>query len=313
MSNSQLYISIIIPTFNESEDIRGTLDACVALDYPEKEVIVVDDSNDNTPEIVSEYTDRGVCLIRRDRNVGGRCGARNDGIRAARGDVVVILNADVRLPSDFLSRIAEHYENGADYVLVDARVSNTEHLFARYVDAKHRMNHLPEDGDWFEWSEGFSCRKRAAEAVGLFPTPPITLMAGEDGYFGNALKKKGYKKHVDRSIVVEHIAPHAFRDFWKTARERVNAQASYFLEHKSIPSILLRTVGRTLVTALSVLPIVPLLYCGARTARFSSRKYRDAIPFAYAYGVEQIAMVVGKWKSLFTLAKFKYLQRRHHG
>ena len=79
--------SLIIPTRNEAEDIRHTLERCLALDYDRKEIIVVDDSSDETPRIVSEYAARGVRLIHREENVDGCCGARNAGMRAAPGSV----------------------------------------------------------------------------------------------------------------------------------------------------------------------------------------------------------------------------------
>ena len=58
--------SFVIPTRNEAEDIRRTLERCLAVDYPHKEILVVDDSTDETPRIVSEYADRGVRLIHRE-------------------------------------------------------------------------------------------------------------------------------------------------------------------------------------------------------------------------------------------------------
>ena len=123
-SASQLpLISIIIPTYNEAEDIRRTLEAIVRLAYPRKEVIVVDNSRDGTSAIVQEFAAQGVLLLRQQQQ-DGRSGARNQGILQAVGDVVVILNADVLLPPDFLSRIAQHYMQGADYVLVESRVEN---------------------------------------------------------------------------------------------------------------------------------------------------------------------------------------------
>ena len=124
--------SIIIPTYNEEIDIAATLEALLGVDYADKEIIIVDDSNDRTPEIVRGYADRGVRLIH--PGGGGRCEARNIGIREAAGEVVVLLNADVRLPADFLQRVACHYQQGADYVLVAARVANRQDLFGRYVD-----------------------------------------------------------------------------------------------------------------------------------------------------------------------------------
>src|SRR5208337_3249476 len=47
--------SIIIPTCNEERDIAATLEALLGLDYPDWEIVVLDDSSDRTPEIVGGY------------------------------------------------------------------------------------------------------------------------------------------------------------------------------------------------------------------------------------------------------------------
>ncbi len=53
------------------------------------------------------------------------------GILEARGEIVAVLNADVRPAPDFLARIVPHYERGADFLLVQSEVSNQDDLFAR--------------------------------------------------------------------------------------------------------------------------------------------------------------------------------------
>jgi glycosyltransferase involved in cell wall biosynthesis len=134
-SPEPLSISIVIPARNEAQDIRATLERCLAIDYPAKEIIVVDDSSDETPQIVEEYAEKGVRLIRREKNQDACCGARNVGIRAAQGEVIVLLDADAHPPPDFLARIAEHYAAGADWLVVRSRVANRESLWGRYLYA----------------------------------------------------------------------------------------------------------------------------------------------------------------------------------
>src|SRR3989344_5290464 len=94
--------SIIIPSYNEGEDIRLSIESAITQKYPNKEILVVDDSSDSTPKIINEYAKKGVRFINGPRN--GCCEARNLGIKTATGDIIVLLNADVVLPSDFLER-----------------------------------------------------------------------------------------------------------------------------------------------------------------------------------------------------------------
>jgi cellulose synthase/poly-beta-1,6-N-acetylglucosamine synthase-like glycosyltransferase len=84
-------MSIVICAHNAA----ATLDECLrhtcALDYPELEIVVVDDgSSDPTPEIVTRYPD--VRLVQIDH--GGLAAARNAGFEAASGELVAYLDSD---------------------------------------------------------------------------------------------------------------------------------------------------------------------------------------------------------------------------
>jgi glycosyltransferase involved in cell wall biosynthesis len=294
-----LIFSIVVPTYNEEQDIRRALDALVCLAYPHREIIVVDDSTDRTPDIVREYAVRGVRLVRPDVR-RGPAAARNLGIREATGDVLVILQADDFPPKDFLDRILPHYERGADYVLVESQVTNEEKLFPRFVEAQH---HYVEDGQtWINWTEGFSCRRDAALAVGLFPADyPIPFLAGDDGTFANALESHGYRKVIDKSIVVFHAAPETFRDFWFSRHIRGGGAVliKHYIEGKGRLRVLLWVVMRTVYTlgmTVSGHPVRAL-----RIAIRSPRGLWDVVPFWYANVVQDIATRVGEWAVLWKL------------
>jgi glycosyltransferase involved in cell wall biosynthesis len=85
------------------------------------EVIVVDDaSTDNTAEIVKGFEDRGVKLIRHRDNRGGGF-ARNTGIKASRGDVVVVTDGDGTYPNREIARLLDTMEERDLDMVVGAR------------------------------------------------------------------------------------------------------------------------------------------------------------------------------------------------
>ncbi|HJT79856.1 MAG TPA: glycosyltransferase family 2 protein [Chthoniobacterales bacterium] len=91
---NQPQVSVVIPTFNRSQIVRGAIDSVLAQTAPGVETIVVDDgSTDDTVEQLSRYGD-AIRVIRRDNN--GVSAARNTGIRAARGRWVAFLDSDDR-------------------------------------------------------------------------------------------------------------------------------------------------------------------------------------------------------------------------
>jgi len=295
-------VTIIIPTYNEEADIRRTLSAVVNLKYPHKEIIVVDDSTDDTPNIIREYEKYGVKMLRQKINKG-RCGARNLGILEAKGEIVVLLNADVFPESDFIDRILAHYEKGADYVLVESKVANDEYLFPRFLGAQHRFEYA--DQDWIEWTEGFSCRKQAAIDVGMFLADfPIPLCAGEDGFFGKKLREK-YKKVIDRSITVYHVVPHTLRDYWAQQKGRGEGTPlfKFFVDKMPLTLLIMRTLLKTIYIITEIVLIIPGIFNSFQLSRFSLRRLKDLIPFWYAYIIQRLALIVGGWEGLMKIVK----------
>lgn len=302
--------SIVVPTYNEERDIGATLDALLELDWPDVEILVVDDSTDSTPDIVCTYADRGVHLVR-PKEPEGRCGARNLGILQSNGEVVVILNADVRLPSGFLNQLASHYVDGYDYVLVRSQVENIDDLFARYVECVGVVEHYRTDPSWMEWSEGFSCRRELAIRAGMFPVGfVVPICAGEDGYFGKNLRKLGARKKIDLNIVVRHVAPATLSEYWRIreGRGRGSPQIRRFLQRWSFTHMTAWATLRLVKTALWSGLMVPMLYLNYQAARESPRGMRDWLPFCYAWLIEQIAFHVGEWRSI---SQIYYAERSH--
>jgi hypothetical protein len=85
-------MSVIVPAYNEEKVIRTTIEALIDADYPDKEIIVVDDgSKDRTLEIAMEYKDRVKVLHKEN---GGKASALNMALLYSTGDVVVIVDAD---------------------------------------------------------------------------------------------------------------------------------------------------------------------------------------------------------------------------
>ncbi len=292
-----LLVSIVIPTYNEAADIRSTLDAIIELEYEWVETLVVDASVDNTPGIVKEYASHGVRLVRQSRGKG-RAAARNEGLLAAQGDIVVILNADVRLPRDFIQRILSHYDNGVDYLLVESRVTNIEFVIARYIQALHQWHYppRPEVEAKMNWTEGFSCRRAAAIAVGLIPEgDSVTLVAGEDGWFGEKLAAAGYKKAFDRSIVVTHVMPTTLAEFWhqRVGRGQGTPQVWYGRDEWPLNKIVRHVLWISSLSGLALLVPLPALWRSWRLSALSVRGRADWLLFAALDWLESAANITG--------------------
>jgi glycosyltransferase involved in cell wall biosynthesis len=131
-------VSVIITSFNYDRYIERAIRSCLnqSLARSEYEIIVVDDaSTDNTGSVLMNYADE-VRVITMKKNAG-LSAARNAGIKAAKGQFIVFLDADDYVQQDILfiqkTFLIENNNLDAvsvDYYLVDERGSHIEHINA---------------------------------------------------------------------------------------------------------------------------------------------------------------------------------------
>ena len=126
-------LSVVIPSFNEEERIERCLKSLSRQTLPrdEYEIIVVDGgSKDRTMEIAEKYAD--LVFVQTTPKVGG---ARNDGAKKARGQVVVTTDADTVLPHDWLFHINNGFSNPGVVMLygpvspIEKTIKNRFYLF----------------------------------------------------------------------------------------------------------------------------------------------------------------------------------------
>ena len=87
-------VTVLVPAYNEEKTLRACVDSILASDYPDLEVIVVDDgSDDGTAATVADLAGAGRIRLLRQAN-GGKARALNRGIESASGEVVLFTDAD---------------------------------------------------------------------------------------------------------------------------------------------------------------------------------------------------------------------------
>jgi glycosyltransferase involved in cell wall biosynthesis len=295
------WVSIVIPTRNEENDIEATLECCLGLDYSRKEILVVDDSTDQTPERVRRFAYRGVRLVRRPQNDNGCCGARNLGMTLARGEIVVLLNADNRPRPDLITRVLSHYRNGADCLVVRSAVANAHSLWARYLRALELEAHQAQS-EVPRWSEGFSVRKAAAVAVGYIPGD-FPLPFCRDNALSPALMSAGFNRHYDPSIELPHVAPDALRRFWQNRvwRGTMAPLTRHYLWHDSLVRVTVIEVAKVGANAISALALVPGARRAWRRARLLGAGLPEALRLLLAATVDVAAYRVGGLRAIGAL------------
>lgn len=106
-------ISVLIAAYNEAGNIGSKIEQTLALDYPagKLEVIVASDcSTDGTDEVVMSFRDRRVRLVQM-KHRSGKTSAQNEGVKIARGEIIVFSDATTIYHQQALRYLAADYRD----------------------------------------------------------------------------------------------------------------------------------------------------------------------------------------------------------
>jgi cellulose synthase/poly-beta-1,6-N-acetylglucosamine synthase-like glycosyltransferase len=104
-------VTVLIPAYNEAQNIATTIQNKLELDYPcdRLEIVVISDgSTDGTDDIVRGFGSQSVRLIRREQREG-KAAALNEAVRYARGEVLVFSDANSLFAADAIRRMMENF------------------------------------------------------------------------------------------------------------------------------------------------------------------------------------------------------------
>lgn len=132
-------VSIIVPAYNEEVTAANTIESLLKLEYPNFEVIFVDDgSKDFTYQVVKDaYADHPLVRVLTKPN-GGKASALNFGITHANNDYVVCIDADTQLRSDAIYQLITYFtddEIGA--VAGTVKVANETNIITRWQSIEY--------------------------------------------------------------------------------------------------------------------------------------------------------------------------------
>lgn len=320
---NDLFFSIIIPFYNEQEDIVNTVSSClnqsISDDY--YEIILVDDgSTDSSYHICLEHYHgiQNVKLLHYSNNQGVAF-ARNYGVSSSKGDVLVFLNADEILSSDFLSLICKNYQKGADYVFPQTRVRNVNTGYGSFRECYRQYKYnMPNK---FLWSQGFSCRREIFLKVNGF-NENYPGCGGEDWDLTTRIDRLAANRVVDLSIIVEHRVPESVSDILWHIYNRGRGSAYFDLlgtrknPKKYILKCVLSGIGTAVLAAwrldylllLIVIHLLSYLKSTYQMASYLVEKSRYASFWAFAI----LDKAIRKMAYFITMAQNLHRKDGHH-
>jgi cellulose synthase/poly-beta-1,6-N-acetylglucosamine synthase-like glycosyltransferase/peptidoglycan/xylan/chitin deacetylase (PgdA/CDA1 family) len=204
--------TVLIPAHNEAKVIVASVRHVLASDYPNLEVIVIDDgSTDGTAELVAEryHDDPRVKLLSIPN--GGKATALNYGLKRARGSVLVALDADTHFEKDAISKLVRWFGDPAvGAVAGNAKVGNRVNVITRWQALEYVTSQNLERRALAR----LGCITVVPGAIGAWKREAIEQMGGfsvdtlaEDQDLTIALLRAGYKVLYDSSAVGWTEAP----------------------------------------------------------------------------------------------------------
>ena len=210
-------ISVVIPNYNDSETLPSCLEAVLASDYPDFEVIVVDDkSTDNSVEIIKKYK---VKLVEHSKN-RRQGAARNTGVSVANGDIILFIDGDVCVYKDTIKKIVGIFlkkEGVSAIVGLPDKKCVYKNLPSIHFNRRVHFNYLrlPEHINII-YGTVSAVKKNVFLRVGGFNE---NITGVEDVEIGYRLVSGGYKIFHSKDLLVLHLR---FIGFWDILKNDFN-------------------------------------------------------------------------------------------
>ena len=209
-------VSVVVASYNGGKTLSECLESLERLNYPNYEIIVIDDgSTDATAQIVKEHDVHYIYTAN-----GGLSRARNLGIQAASGSVIAFTDSDASVDPDWLYfMVIAMEEQNASGVGGPNLAPPQDGFVADCVDhAPGNPTHVLFDDELAEHIAGcnMAFRKETLEAIGLFD--PTHRSAGDDVDVCWKLLARREKIAFSPSAIVWHHRRSTVNGYWRQQR-----------------------------------------------------------------------------------------------
>ncbi|MEM2485894.1 MAG: glycosyltransferase [Candidatus Bathyarchaeia archaeon] len=237
-------VSIIIPAHNEEKVISRSIEAAIEAEYPNKEIVVVDDgSTDGTYRIALQYAKKGkIKLLHRDVASGSKAGALNYGLMFATGDIIITVDADTILERDAIKEAVKTLlEEGVSAVSGNVRVLSGEkgginllvklqaYEYLLALELGRRFNSII--GTLLIISGAFGAFwRKYIESLGRYDLDTIT----EDFDVTVKMRKLNKKLVFSEKAVAWTFVPETLRDWIRQRIRWTRGQAETLWKHRNV-------------------------------------------------------------------------------
>lgn len=186
---------LLMPSYNQAHYIKEAVDSVLAQDDPDWELWILDNSSDNTPQVMGAYTDPRIHFIHEPKRMDpGTC--LNEMLRMARGAFFSYIHTDNRLLPSYVSSFGNALRKHpmalayCDQYDIDDQGGGRSYR-------KRPVFSLPRLFSWDSLGAPFAATTKLAEAVGGFSADDLA----DDVYFALKADGLGPRIHVPKALV----------------------------------------------------------------------------------------------------------------
>lgn len=210
------FVSIIVPAYNEEPVIGNTIESLLASDYSQYEIIVVDDgSQDNTSKVIADRYGANERVRLFTVANAGKAAALNTGLRHARGEIIVALDADTLFAPQTVGALAHRfYDKQIGAVAGNAKVGNRVNLITRW----QALEYITSQNLDRRAFASLNCITVVPGAVGAWRKDLLVEAGGfpadtlaEDQDLTLRIRRLGYKIGYEETAIAWTEAPHNLR------------------------------------------------------------------------------------------------------
>jgi cellulose synthase/poly-beta-1,6-N-acetylglucosamine synthase-like glycosyltransferase/peptidoglycan/xylan/chitin deacetylase (PgdA/CDA1 family) len=323
-------VSVVVPAYNEELGIAATVASLAGSDYPDLDIVVVDDgSTDSTADTVRALGLANVRVIRQAN--AGKPAALNTGIAAARHDILVLVDGDTVFEPDALrALVAPFADPSVGAVSGNTKVGNRKGLLGRW-------QHI-------EYVIGFNLDRRMFDVLRCMPTVPGAIGAfrrrtlaevggvssdtlAEDTDLTMAICRAGWRVVFAPDAHAWTEAPASLgqlwrqryrwcygtlQAMWKHRRSVVEGGASGTLGRRGLPYLLaFQVLLPLLAPVIDVAAVYSVLFTGSRTIAlvwlaFLALQYLSAV-YAFVLDEERLGPLWSLVLQQFVYRQLMYL------
>ena len=205
VNNISTKVAVVVPVYNGGEDFKNCLEGIYRSDYPNFELIVVADGDTDGSEQVAQ--DFGAQVIKLSRSAGPAT-ARNIGAKAASGEIIFFVDADVLIEPNTITKVVDVLDSRSDLSALIGSYDDApkaQNFLSQYKNLLHHYTHQTSSTQGFTfWGACGAIRRDVFLSLGgfdeVYRRPCI-----EDIELGSRLRRSGYKIELCKQIQVKHL------------------------------------------------------------------------------------------------------------